>query len=151
MLLHLAQQSSCREAEHSRIPLVVAGREVFLGFFEIWFFNESEHRISRDRSVGRDNRRPHVCLDITVCSLRRVGLDAESHQLALQGQLRRLGDGLSKRPLIGDQMISGQDQHQRIFTVRLGNRERCGGDRRRRISTKRLQNIAIAVITWRPA
>ena len=102
--LHFAQHGSRRETEHPGIPQIVARFQIFTGRFKAGLFDETHHLVS-------------ISFDIAIAGFGRLRLDAEGDQFALCGQACRLRNGLCESGLIGDQMVCGEHQQERVIAM----------------------------------
>ncbi len=100
-----------RETEHARVPQVIAGFQILAGHFKAGFFDEARHLVA-------------ICFDIAIAGFGGFWLDAEGDQLSLCRQSHCLSNGQGKRGLIGNQMIGGQYQQQRVITL-AGRHVQC--------------------------
>ena len=133
MQLHFSQHGSRREAEHARVPQVIAGFHIFAGRFKAGLFDKTHHLVA-------------IRLDIAIACFGGHRFDAKGDQFALCGQAYCLGDRQRKSGLVGDQVICGQHQQDRIVTM-AGSHVQCSrGNRRSGVPAKRFEDEAVGKI-----
>lgn len=71
----------------------------------------------------------HAALDVAVAGFRGVRHDTEGDQMAFIGILLGDADGVVEDRLVIDDMVGGEDQHQRVVAVAGGLEGRQGDGR----------------------
>ena len=131
--LHFAQHGSRRETEHAGVPQVVAGFHILPGHFKAGLFDETHHRVA-------------IRFDIAVAGFGCLGLDAEGDQLALRGQPHCLRNGLGESGLIGNQMIGGEHQQERVITMAGSHLQRCRSNGGSGVAAKGFEDEAVGKV-----
>ncbi|CAM7218459.1 hypothetical protein ESCOMA182M1_22515 [Escherichia coli] len=122
------------EHKHATVPVVLPGGEVDLGALAVRLLHEAGHLVRGVGAVGEG----HAALDVAVASFRGVRHDTEGDQMAFIGILLGDADGVVEDRLVIDDMVGGEDQHQRVVTVAGGLKGRQG-DGRRGVAPDRLK------------
>ncbi|MNI32381.1 hypothetical protein D3C73_862910 [compost metagenome] len=128
--LQFLQVARGLEQEHPAVPVILAAADVTGGGLKVGLF---------DKALDRTQALPIGGLDIAVAGFRTGRHDAEGHQLAGLGSAGCSLHDCAERGLIGDHMVRGQHQQQRIGAV-AGGLQGCDRDRWRRIAANRFQD-----------
>ena len=84
----------------------------------------------------------HAALNVTVASFRGIRHDTEGDQMTFISILLGDPDGVVEGRLVIDDMVSGENQHQRVVAV-AGGLKGCQGDGRGGVAPDRLKNNII--------
>src|SRR5690554_6182798 len=123
------------EKEHAAVPEVITGCEVF---FRSCLVGLLYKPADAETVVGQY----WALLNVAVSGFRMTGYYAESHQLILLSQGHGLLDAALERSDVLDQVVCGQDQHQRVlvFIDVFNHFQCCQSDGRCRVARTGLQD-----------
>ncbi|MCY1421085.1 hypothetical protein D9M71_367290 [compost metagenome] len=137
---HFLEQRADLEAEHARVPEVVACLHVFLGGRKVRLLDEALDLQAAIQRFG-------AAFDVAEARFGVLGLYAEGDQPAVPGQLDCIAD--CRRECIGvlDQMVGWKDQHHRFGAMNLLQMDGCRSDGCSSVASKWFQDIAeVAVL-----
>ena len=131
------------EAEHARVPHVVAGGDIRARVLQRGLFDETSHAVG-GRSSGAAAERI-AAFEIAESGLGMRRPDAERRQHSVACEHRATRDCGSERGLVANQMVRRQDQQHGILAVARLNVERGERDRRCRVAAERLEEERLVV------
>ena len=126
------------EHKHAAVPVVLPGGEVGLGALAVRLLHEAGHLVRGVSTVGEG----HAALDVAVAGFRGVRHDTEGDQMAFIGILLGDADGVVEDRLVIDDMVGGEDQHQRVVAV-AGGLEGRESNGRGGVAPDRLKNNVV--------
>src|SRR6516162_3155365 len=127
----------CRNApeEHSGIPLIHSGRQVFLGLQKLRFFGETSNR--EDSKAAPRNRR-FPAFDVAEAGVRPRRRDSEHrHSAGLPDNLQCHANDLPESSRFGNVVVGREHRHQGLTPCYLPYVDGGKRDRRRSISSER--------------
>ncbi len=109
------------EHEHAAVPVIVSGGDELLRHIERRLFHELRHAVGRPAGLA--------AADVAIAGFRRVGDDAEGHELAVLREGNRKVRRLLKFAHIANHMIRGSHDQGGLWIDLNGleRRERHGG------------------------
>ena len=126
-----------REAEHARVPHVVAGRNILARCLERWLLDESAHGKRRRRSLAEGV----TALDVAESRFRAQRGDAERDERSAAREIRCAGHRRGESGLVANQMIGGKHDDDCIASVACLDDERRKGDGRCRVAAEGLEQV----------
>ena len=126
-----------REAEHPRVPEIVAGGDVGAGLVDRRLLDEA-NRGERRRPVAGDRG---AALDVAEARLRMRGTDAERHQRAVLREARGARDRRHERRVIADEVIGRQHEKHDVVAMAAVRPQRRERDGRRRVAAEGFEQV----------